>query len=86
MYIKLIFRTEWVILQLIQTERNSVYEAEVVHDLSLARAYGTQALLLYDKHVLAQGSVDRVFDPAHLNTAYGMDVAEWMRTMLGQWS
>ena len=58
----------------------------VVHDLSLARAYGTQALLLYEKHVLAQGSIDHVFDPAYLNTAYGMDVAAWMRTMLGQWT
>ena len=46
----------------------------VVHDLSLARAYGTQALLLYEKHVLAQGSIDRVFDPACLNTAYGMEM------------
>ena len=58
----------------------------VVHDLSLARAYGTQALLLYEKRALAQGSMERVFDPAYLNTAYGMDVAAWMRTMLSQWS
>lgn len=58
----------------------------VVHDLSLARAYGTQALLLYEKRALAQGSMDRVFDPACLNAAYGMDVAAWMRTMLGQWT
>ena len=58
----------------------------VVHDLSLARAYGTQALLLYEKRALAQGSMEHVFDPAYLNTAYGMDVAAWMRTMLNQWS
>jgi iron complex transport system ATP-binding protein len=58
----------------------------VVHDLSLARAYGTHALLLYEKRALAQGSMDRVFDPACLNTAYGMDVAAWMRAMLGQWT
>lgn len=45
-----------------------------------------QALLLYDRHALAQGSMDHVFDPAYLNTAYGMDVAAWMRTMLGQWT
>ena len=58
----------------------------VVHDLSLARAFGTQALLLYEKHALAQGSMDHVFDPACLNAAYGMDVAAWMRTMLSQWT
>ena len=57
----------------------------VVHDLSLARAYGSQALLLYEKHAVAQGSMDRVFDPKCLNAAYGMDVAAWMRTMLAQW-
>lgn len=58
----------------------------VVHDLSLAKAYGTQALLLYEKRALARGSMEHVFDPAYLNTAYGMDVAAWMRTMLSQWS
>jgi len=30
--------------------------------------------------------LERVFDPAYLNTAYGMDVAAWMRSMLSQWS
>jgi hypothetical protein len=30
--------------------------------------------------------VDHVFDPAYLNAAYGMDVTEWMWTMLGQWT
>jgi iron complex transport system ATP-binding protein len=58
----------------------------VVHDLSLARAYGTKALLLYERRALAQGDMDHVFNPAYLNAAYGMDVAEWMRTMLGQWT
>ena len=58
----------------------------VVHDLSLARAYGTQALLLYEKRALAQGSINHVFDPAWLNAAYGMDVTAWMRTILGQWA
>ena len=57
----------------------------VVHDLSLAKAYGSHALLLYEKHALAQGSMDRVFDPKFLNPAYGMDVAAWMRPMLAQW-
>ncbi len=57
----------------------------VVHDLSLARAYGTDALLLHRGRPVAGGEIRDVFTPEHLNSVYDMDVAEWMRTMLGQW-
>ncbi|MDO5112001.1 MAG: ABC transporter ATP-binding protein [Clostridia bacterium] len=57
----------------------------VVHDLSLARAYGTRALLLAAGKKLAEGTVGEVFAPAHLEAAYAMDVYAWMREMLGQW-
>ena len=56
----------------------------VVHDLSLARAYGTRALLLNDGRAI-QGPMDAVFAPETLNAAYGMDVAAWMKTLLSQW-
>ena len=58
----------------------------VVHDLSLARAYGTDALLLDAGRVRAAGRVDEVFAAAHLDAAYRMDVSAWMRRMLGQWA
>ena len=58
----------------------------VVHDLSLARAYGTDALLLHNGRLAMAGKGDAVFDPAVLNGVYSMDVAEWMRTMLSQWT
>ena len=58
----------------------------VVHDLSLARAYGTDALLLDAGRVRAAGRVDEVFAAAHLDAAYRMDVSAWMRHMLGQWA
>ncbi|MBQ7737568.1 MAG: ABC transporter ATP-binding protein [Oscillospiraceae bacterium] len=58
----------------------------VVHDLSLARAYGTDALLLHNGRLAMAGEGDAVFDPAVLNGVYSMDVAEWMRTMLSQWT
>ncbi len=57
----------------------------VVHDLSLARAYGTQSLLLQKGKTIAFGSGDEVFSPDILNRVYDMDVAGWMRTMLSQW-
>lgn len=58
----------------------------VVHDLSLARAFGTRALLLDGGHVAAQGAMETVFAPETLAHVYGMDVYGWMRGLLGQWS
>ena len=57
----------------------------VVHDLSLARKYGTHALLMHRGCCVAQGGKDDVLAPEHLRRVYGMDVHEWMRELLGQW-
>lgn len=57
----------------------------VVHDLSLARAFGTNALLMNKGAAVAQGTVDEVLSSENLDPVYGMDVYEWMRDMLGQW-
>ena len=57
----------------------------VVHDLSLARAYGTEVLLLREGEVVRQGSVAEVMTPQALQEVYGMDVYAWMREMYGQW-
>lgn len=57
----------------------------VVHDLSLAKAYGTHALLLDRGSVSAQGEIDEVFSPEHLDKAYSMDVYAWMENILNQW-
>jgi len=57
----------------------------VVHDLSLAKAYGTHALLLDRGHTVASGKTDEVLTRANLEKAYAMDVYEWMREMLSQW-
>lgn len=58
----------------------------VVHDLSLARRYGTHALLMDGGRCAAQGTVDEAFTPESLRRVYGMDVHGWMREMLGQWT
>jgi len=57
----------------------------VVHDLSLARAYGTDALLLHHGCAVSQGAARDVLSPENLNRVYDMDVFEWMRSMLAQW-
>ena len=57
----------------------------VVHDLSLARMYGSRSVLLDHGKIAAAGETADVFAPETLNAVYRMDVADWMRTMLSQW-
>lgn len=57
----------------------------VVHDLSLAKAYGTDALLLNNGKLLACGSIEEVLTRKNLENAYSMDVHQWMKKLLGQW-
>ena len=58
----------------------------VVHDLSLARAYGTDAVLLQRGRPVMTGPIGDAFDPDTLNGVYSMDVGGWMRQMLSQWA
>lgn len=58
----------------------------VVHDLSLAKACGTRVLLMDRGRSVAFGPAEEVLVPAHLDPVYQMDVAGWMRRMLGQWA
>ena len=57
----------------------------VVHDLSMARRYGTHAVLMDHGKCVSQGSINDVLTPDHLHRVYGMDVYAWMREMLSQW-
>ena len=58
----------------------------VVHDLSLARRFGTHALLLDRGKCVSQGPAGEVMTPEALRQVYGMDVYAWMREMLAQWN
>lgn len=58
----------------------------VVHDLNLAKAFGTDAVLLNKGRVVSSGKVDEVLTAENLNNVYMMDVYEWMRNMLSQWA
>ena len=57
----------------------------VVHDLSLAKRYGTHGVLMHKGKSIAQGELGDVFTPENLQSVYDMDVYAWMRDMLGQW-
>lgn len=57
----------------------------VVHDLSLAKAYGTEALMLNRGRTVGYGSVQEVLTRDALRSVYDMDVYDWMNTLLGQW-
>lgn len=57
----------------------------VVHDLSLARRYGSHALLLSGGAVAAYGTMAEALDGDRLNEVYGMDVRAWMRGLLKGW-
>ena len=57
----------------------------VVHDLSLARRYGTHAVLMNDGKCVSRGEIGSVLTPDNLRDVYGMDVCSWMREMLSQW-
>ena len=58
----------------------------VVHDLSLARSFGTDALLMDHGRQIAHGPAVQVLTPERLNAVYGMDVPAWMRSLYAQWA
>ena len=57
----------------------------VVHDLSLARRYGTHAVLMNHGRSVAQGNIRETLTGENLQAVYGMDVCGWMREMYAQW-
>ena len=58
----------------------------VVHDLSLARLYGTHALLLKDGKTTSQGPLPDALAGPVLTEAYGMDVAAWEKHLSSVWT
>ena len=58
----------------------------VVHDIGLARAFGNKALLLDEGKTIAEGAVADVFTENHLNAAYDLDIAAWMKKLYSHWT
>jgi len=57
----------------------------VVHDIGLAKAYGTRALLLKNGRMLACGGTEEVLSRERLAEAFELDVYAWMRGLGRQW-
>lgn len=57
----------------------------VVHDLSLARRYGTEALLMNHGECVSFGPMDQALSPRNLQAVYEMDVYGWMRHLMAPW-
>ncbi len=57
----------------------------VVHDLSLAKAFGTHALLMNKGKVEAYGKTEDVLRRELLCDVYRLDVYDWMEKMYSQW-
>ena len=58
----------------------------VVHDLALARAYGTHAILLDGGNIIASGTAKDALSRENLQKVYSVDVFQWMRDMLSLWA
>lgn len=57
----------------------------VMHDVSLARRYGTHALLLRGGEIVAAGEIHAALSRQSLRAAYGMDVQGWLMETLETW-
>ncbi len=57
----------------------------VVHDLSLAKAFGTHALLMNKGKAEAYGKIEEVLKRELLCEVYRLDVYDWMEKMHSQW-
>lgn len=57
----------------------------VMHDLSMARAYGDEALLLSEGQAVSCGSVQEVLRREALRDVYHTDVIAWQKEMTAFW-
>lgn len=75
------------IFELVDTWRQQGRRAviSVVHDLSMAKLFGTHALLLDHGNRVAFGSCREVLAPALLNRVYKMDISAWLKTLGALW-
>ncbi|MDR1015334.1 MAG: ABC transporter ATP-binding protein [Coriobacteriales bacterium] len=57
----------------------------VVHDLALARSFGSRVMLMDKGRIQALGPPEKALAPALLRRVYDMDVDAWMRSLLAAW-
>lgn len=66
-------------------KKESKAVVSVVHDLRLARHYGTKAILLKEGQIFAQGDMEAVMTPKVLEGVYGLDVYQWNEKLNKKW-
>lgn len=57
----------------------------VTHDLSIAKRYGSHALLMSGGKCVSRGPIEEVLTPGNLEQAYDMDIYGWMKDLLAEW-
>ena len=57
----------------------------VVHDLSLARMFGTDAVIIEKGRLVKSGPASEVLISENLDPVYGMDVAAWIKKLQSVW-
>lgn len=57
----------------------------VLHDLNLVQKYSDQVILLEHGETYAIGDAKQVLSNENLNNVYGVDVKQWMKTVLSLW-
>lgn len=57
----------------------------IVHDLNLAYAYGSRAMLLNQGRRVAIGSLAEVLSRENLQAAYHIDLVDWMQSLSRYW-
>ncbi|MBE0600239.1 MAG: ABC transporter ATP-binding protein [Firmicutes bacterium] len=57
----------------------------VMHDLAVARRFGTRVMLLNHGEIQADAPAKQALSPALLTAVYGMDVETWMQDLYDGW-
>ena len=73
-----------LIARWLQTPGRAV--VSVVHDLLLARRYGSHALLMHKGACLACGPLHQVFSEENLRQAFDMEVNSWFSWLYAPWT
>jgi len=58
----------------------------VMHDLAVARRFGTRVMMLNHGHIEADNAPEKALSPALLSRVYGMDVDAWMQDLYAIWN
>lgn len=58
----------------------------VVHDLSIAKHFGTRAVLMSRGVAISQGDATQVLTAENLDIVYSMDVTSWMKELFSSWN